>query len=342
MFARMWIAGGLTLLVTGSVSAQTIADCNFALVSNKSKGEYSLRESLSIYTSLTEESFNSAKKNFGAGSDFYIGELPVKASMTWAEFNEARQKKLAEYRFNFSRQHAQAWNEVYLAPGSAEAYKACLASLAHQRLKIEINKALLAPDSPNIPITIRFDTGNDDATTRSINVNPINGKLHITDQDQKALGSFRGSLSIAGVFVRTSVDKDAILSLSIPGNASSAQIVIPARVAIQKRREERRLIQDSVVITKSVPPKHQFKESFCIPRAEDASTLDGWEIVPGSVFQGPPSYTGNGDAQALGWDIVGNGACGKFNIGTDSSASGVTATLFLRAEFRRYHWDPVD
>src|SRR5207244_2033695 len=138
-------------------------------------------------------------------------------------FETERNKRSSEYVLDFSRQNAQSWNNVYLAPRSPDLYSACLGALEKENLRIEVNKSNLSPDALNIPITIRFVAAPDDSTTREISINEIGGKLAINSRERERMQHFKGSLNISAVFVRKSTTLDALLSLNIIGNVSTAQ-----------------------------------------------------------------------------------------------------------------------
>ena len=217
----------------GSVAfSSDITSCNAALAASQIRltSSQNLLTQLVTLQIIDDQTFSQLKHDFGTNGTFLIYDIPITASMTYGDFQQAAERKYGEYHLDLTTQQATAWSAIFLSDQASQIYKDCIVGLRPSGLHLWPVHA-----SPNsLSVQIKF----------SINTDP--GKQYRVIPDYTGGALSKGSASLLGnpvpskqeitlLFNRSSIDQEFVIllnTLNIPDEQASDSFYIPPRARI--------------------------------------------------------------------------------------------------------------
>lgn len=254
--------------------------CRSVLIPDKKYTAVTLYQKIAIYSFMTEDRFNEAKKQFKGEVTFPIGDIPVSPKMDWQQFDSERRKFLSEYRFDSTTQSENEVYESFLSELAVDAYKACLA--AQREVGAVLRIARGSPTQSLVQVIVSFNTATGDTTLRRFRSDYVNAK--ISDLSKKLLDQeYRGATEF-NIWFERDIDKSSVFQVNVSnsGLAGHAELFMPQRPRILRNIPERRSATIAVSAnvnkpfsTATIQPEKDFKFDVKAGLSAPAVTISG-------------------------------------------------------------------
>jgi hypothetical protein len=119
-------AGLCAFFLLISARASLANDCDAVLAYNTLRDNSKSNIALATLDLVTDNNFQEFKKNFQGGVKFPIDGIPIEATTSYSEFDQARREYKKEHKFDYSFSEVKDLSAIYLAPGAVDAWVTCI------------------------------------------------------------------------------------------------------------------------------------------------------------------------------------------------------------------------
>jgi hypothetical protein len=325
---------------TNVARAQDVGACNSSLVITKTNQSDSLAKKLAILQTVKKSDFDQAQQSLTGGGSAFISDIPITASMSWGDFQQKKSEFENEYKYDLDLTQAYNFNTAYLSGESVQAYSECLRALHPSGVQIWLDPVSANPDTKIVTVHLRYNTP--DESRRSMLLSYYGGTPRISPEQLAHLRRFSGALDETIYFERGALDKDASISMVVPGarQGASATIFIPHKPVVLRKNVLRKSLVRQISVGSDVP-HGQLPGGFCFPAGpQDDELLKTFKIsqVQATASANDP----RGDQHASVSKNTPTQACATYNVGIDGSGTGHSSSIALSIVLEGEEWLPVN